>query len=151
MRSGHRTTLLDTYETERAPHVREYIELAVRLGRLIMALKPGMADPLQPQTLATPRPRLGRGAFDYTMAAAGHLAPQPMLADGRRLDDVVGYASALLLHPDAALVARNDVAVVHDGALRHWLDEVGARAALVRPDRYVQSLARSDAEAATLH
>ncbi|MFX7820782.1 FAD-dependent monooxygenase, partial [Acinetobacter baumannii] len=27
--------LLDTYQTERAPHVREYIELAVKLGGLI--------------------------------------------------------------------------------------------------------------------
>ena len=133
-------TLLDTYGAERAPHVREFVELAVRLGTLIMKMRPGMADPLQPQTLATPRPRLGRGEFDYATAAAGHLAPQPVLTDGRRLDDAVGYRSALLLHPDAALVARDDLVVVRDAALRPWLDELGARAALVRPDRYVQAL-----------
>jgi 3-(3-hydroxy-phenyl)propionate hydroxylase len=143
-------TLLDSYGAERAPHVREYIELAVRLGGLIMAMWPGMANPLQPQTLATPRPRLGRGAFDYTGAAAGYLAPQPLLADGRRLDDAIGYRSALLLHPDAAPMVRDDVVVVRDEALRPWLDAVGARAALVRPDRYVKALARTDAEAVSL-
>jgi len=143
-------TLLDSYDAERAPHVREYIELAVRLGDLLMAMRPGMANPLQPQTLATPRPRLGRGAFDAAAPAAGHLAPQPRLADGRRLDDVIGYRSALLLHPDTAPLARDDVVVVRDAALRPWLDQVGARAALVRPDRYVRALARRDAEAAFL-
>jgi 3-(3-hydroxy-phenyl)propionate hydroxylase len=136
-------TLLDSYGAERAPHVREYIELAVRLGGLIMALRPGMADPLQPQVLATPRPRLGGGAFDDAEPAAGYPAPQPVLADGRRLDDAIGYRHALLLHPDAEPVARDDAVVVQDTALRPWLDAIGARAALVRPDRYVQSVMRS--------
>lgn len=142
--------LLDTYGSERAPHVREFIELAVRLGGLIMAMRPGLANPLQPQTLATLRPRLGHGAYDGTVPAAGRLAPQPMLTDGRRLDDAVGYRFALLLHPDAAPVTRDDLVVVQDEALRPWLNGLGARAAVVRPDRYLQSIARSDAEVAAL-
>ena len=32
LRGQNDDALLDTYQTERAPHVREYIELAVRLG-----------------------------------------------------------------------------------------------------------------------
>lgn len=143
-------SLLDSYTTERAPHVRDYIELAVRLGNLLMACNPGMADPLTPQTLATPRPRLGPGAFDATTRAAGQLAPQPRLSDGRRLDDAIGYRFALLLHPDAASVARDNVVVVQDDALRPWLDQLGARAALLRPDRYIQALARTDAQAISL-
>jgi 3-(3-hydroxy-phenyl)propionate hydroxylase len=35
LRGQNDDTLLDTYQTERAPHVREYIELAVRLGGLL--------------------------------------------------------------------------------------------------------------------
>jgi 3-(3-hydroxy-phenyl)propionate hydroxylase len=157
--------LLDSYTSERAPHVREYIELAVRLGALLMAMRPGMADPLSPQTLATPRPRLGPGAFDAATPAAGHLAPQPVLSSGVRLDDAIGYRFALLLHPEAARdaillagdagalrgpVARDDILVVQDAALRPWLDQVGARAALVRPDRYVQALVCRDAPTAGL-
>jgi 3-(3-hydroxy-phenyl)propionate hydroxylase len=33
--TGAPTTLLDTYESERAPHVRAFIDLAVRLGGII--------------------------------------------------------------------------------------------------------------------
>ena len=35
LRGQNDDSLLDTYQSERAPHVREYIELAVRLGGLI--------------------------------------------------------------------------------------------------------------------
>ena len=35
LRGQNNDSLLDTYQSERAPHVREYIELAVRLGGLI--------------------------------------------------------------------------------------------------------------------
>ena len=32
-------SLLDTYVTERRPHVRQYVEMSIRLGRLINASK----------------------------------------------------------------------------------------------------------------
>ena len=35
LRGQNDKALLDSYQTDRAPHVREYIELAMRLGGLI--------------------------------------------------------------------------------------------------------------------
>ena len=61
--------LLDTYESERMPHVREYIELAIRLGRLINATAQetalaGMeASAGGPAKMATLKPRLGPGLY----------------------------------------------------------------------------------------
>lgn len=157
--------LLDSYESERAPHVRAYIETAVRLGGLINTRAMEAAVPGSvlsggpPAKMESIRPPLGPGLAGGWTAPAGRVAPQPVLADGVRLDDRVGYRFALLLRPgDAAalptapldaLAARGAV-LVADAALAPWLDEIGAVAALVRPDRYVLGAARDAEDLAAL-
>ncbi len=61
-------SLLDTYESERAPHARAFIELAVRLGDVIQATDPAVVERrdrefLQGETriFEFPAPRLGPG------------------------------------------------------------------------------------------
>jgi 3-(3-hydroxy-phenyl)propionate hydroxylase len=144
--------LLDTYESERAPHVREFIETAVRLGRVIQATDPEAVErrdaamAASPQVFSTPQPPLGPGAHDGGRAA-GRVAPQPTLDDGTRLDDRVGYRFALVTVPSLAPAARRlakpgtVVLPAENGALAAWLAEVGTSAVLVRPDRYVAGVA----------
>ncbi|WP_457493549.1 FAD-dependent monooxygenase, partial [Streptomyces sp. P5_D11] len=64
-------SLLDTYESERAPHVRSLIELAVRLGNLIQTTDPVLARERdakflagQPEIFELPAQLLGQGAFE---------------------------------------------------------------------------------------
>ena len=82
--------LLDTYQTERAPHVREYIELAVRLGGLINtkameAAVPGsVLEGGEAARMTSIKPRLGPGVAAGWNGLAGQIAPQPRLADGTR-------------------------------------------------------------------
>lgn len=143
--------LLDSYQAERAPHARTYIETAVRLGGLINTRAkeaalgggaPGDDGPVRMRSIA---PALG----GFT-APFGRPVPQPVLADGMRLDDRIGPRFAVLLRPDVAaaldaatmdrLAARGAV-LVADPALDPWLGELGAAAALVRPDRQLLALA----------
>ncbi len=151
--------LLDTYQTERMPHVRAYIELAVRLGGLIntKAAEAALAVGSAGRDSEAPRmesiaPRLGPGLAAGWDAAAGRVAPQPVLADGMRLDDRVGYRPVLLLRRDATLMPdaldwlrQRDVAVIDDDVpgLQDWLLDLGAVAVVVRPDRYVLGAARA--------
>lgn len=151
--------LLDTYQSERSPHVREYIELAVRLGGLIntraaQAAVPGGLDRTEPARMQSLKPLLGPGLAGGTTELLGCVAPQPSLADGTRLDDHVGYRFAALLKPDflaslsRPLVERlrqKDVAVVADQcpAIYQWLDDNNVRGVVVRPDRYVLGAART--------
>ena len=153
-------TLLDSYQSERAPHVREYIELAVRLGGLIntkaiAAALPGhAADAAEPPRMSSIRPRLGPGLASDWNGPSGQIAPQPRLADGTLLDDRVGYNFSMLLRPEMAAqvpaeladaLARRSVAVVADDAPqpRAWLQALDAEAVIVRPDRYVLGAVRS--------
>jgi 3-(3-hydroxy-phenyl)propionate hydroxylase len=160
LRGQNDDALLDTYQTERAPHVREYIELAVRLGGLINtkameAAVPGSAlEGGEPVRMSSIKPRLGPGLAVGLNGLAGQIAPQPQLANGTLLDDHVGYKYAALLLPDFAAslsaetlaeLANREVIIVADDAPEQqaWLQATGASAILVRPDRYMLGTAHS--------
>jgi 3-(3-hydroxy-phenyl)propionate hydroxylase len=159
--------LLDTYQTERAPHVREYIELAVRLGGLIntkameAAVPRSVLEDGECARMASIKPRLGTGIAGGWNGFAGQLAPQPQLAHGIRLDDRVGYRFAAMLQPEFAAslpeelfgrLADREIVVVADDASepQAWLQAAGASAILVRPDRYVLGEAHSQQELSAL-
>jgi 3-(3-hydroxy-phenyl)propionate hydroxylase len=153
--------LLDTYESERSPHVREFIEAAVRLGAVIQttdaeaARRRDLELRARPMRFSTPSPGLGPGRHEG-FGAAGRIGEQPVLADGRRMDDAVGYRHALLVDADLAPAARemideDAVLIVADSAeSRDWLDRLQATAVLLRPDRYVAGIARDGASLAAL-
>lgn len=138
--------LLDTYESERLPHVRTFIELAVRLGAILQETDPAAAAARDRRFAAGaelfdfPQPQLGPGHRAAAPPPVGTIFPQPRLADGRLMDEAIGprFAvvgeTALLRHlrPDAALLP---------GVGQDWLAERGARAALLRPDRYIFAVA----------
>ena len=153
--------LLDTYESERAPHVHAFIDLAVRLGDIIQTTDPEAARQRdakfkagQPEMFQFPAPRLGPGMWHGEDAAVGRVFPQPLLRDGQRLDARVGAQFAVI--GDAAVLNRvaadtrarwqdHGVVQVTDGGdeLQAWLREHGVSAVMLRPDRYVMGVART--------
>jgi len=154
--------LLDTYATERLPHARAFIELAVEIGALIQttgARRAAERDQSfaqgETQVFQFPAPPLGPGAH-LGAAPAGTLFPQPRLGDGRRLDEAIGERFAVLgarapLEGAGPAAARAWDAL---GAVRlpdpggetgAWLAERGLAAVLLRPDRYVFAAAQDAA------
>jgi 3-(3-hydroxy-phenyl)propionate hydroxylase len=71
------------------------------------------------------------------IAPLGRPAPQPISPDGSRFDDCVGHRFAV-------------VTAEADPAFAPWLAELGAVAALIRPDRYVAALAHDASGIAAL-
>jgi 3-(3-hydroxy-phenyl)propionate hydroxylase len=153
-------TLLATYDQERKPHAREFIALAVELGRVIRVIDPAQAAArdarLKEQGLrfAFPSPSLGPGMHhgDGT-GPIGRVFPQVELADSAWLDDHVGLRFALILDRDAPRppastmqrLERLGVVVILDGGpkAQQWLREHGCAAVCLRPDRYVFDARRS--------
>lgn len=152
--------LLDTYQSERQPHVHEFIELAIRLGGVIntkaieVGLSAGQARENAPVRLEVKKPLLGPGLALGDLPLGGHLAPQFALRDGARSDDRIGYRHVLLVDTAATLSSRPALSqagiklLTSDDAegIGPWLREHGIAAALVRPDRYIRGTARNDAE-----
>ncbi len=136
--------LLDTYESERAPHARQFIAEAVRLGGILQTTDPKVAAERDRRFLETGTeemvnlsPVLGPGAHD-AMRPAGEIYPQPRLPDGRRLDEAIGGYRFALLGPPTLL----SQAEIPD-ATRVPLDI--EELVLLRPDRYVAAASRSPA------
>lgn len=164
-----RPTLLDTYETERRPHVETFIKLAVELGGIIQTTDPSVAAERdrqfavgEPAIFQIPQPQLGAGVRHAGPPPQGNIFPQPRLTSGQLLDDVVGGRfcvicdQALLDEADAAAHAlwqRIGAVVLPSDAepeTRVVLAELGVRAVILRPDTYIYGAARDARELARL-
>jgi 3-(3-hydroxy-phenyl)propionate hydroxylase len=157
--------LLDTYQSERDPHVRSVVTAAVEAGRYICELDPARAavrdEALRERaraghagTAADLIPPYRSGAVAAETPGAGERFVQPRLpaAAGTLLDDKVGggwrlfvAGAAVATRASLALAPLADLAVTvvdvesigDDGTLAGWLNSRGASAVLVRPDAYV--------------
>lgn len=160
LKRGADPALLDTYQTEREPHVRSVIERAIMMGRVVCTLDPAAASARDAEFIArrkagAPPPPLGdpsltRGCLLEGSPGAGEFFPQPWAtADGQtlRLDDVLGPGPWLIARRPSPGLKVDGLRVLDlddDGrlapfrdAIGAWLSRRGGEAVLVRPDRYV--------------
>lgn len=159
---GADASVLDSYYSERAAHVLEYIRTAVRLGSIIQTTDPQVAAQRDrqfveagPQEIVNLAPPLGPG-LHHGEGAGGTLPGQSQLQDGRWLDEALGSNFAIvcdnrrgsdgLLPHEHERLENLGVAWLTDTALAPWLQQLGAAAVVLRPDRYVFGIANSSDE-----
>jgi 3-(3-hydroxy-phenyl)propionate hydroxylase len=161
-------SLLDTYYTERAPHVRAIITRAVTAGRIIQTTDPVVAANRDRMFLAAPDKEVAlggsAGGLESKMpsleagvlcagAPAGQLVPQSIV-DGVRTDDLLGDGFAVVSSDQSlftpgvrdawAQLGAKFVQVDPSSLLGGWLRENGAT--VVRPDLYIYGTARTSEE-----
>ena len=153
-------SLLDSYEAERSPHARAWIDEANRIGAIVMTtdedaarvrderLLAGTLKELRPIT-----PILGPGLHGDACPPAGTLSPQPTLPDGRRMDELVGHRFLVVAGEDLlaelpealrqALDSSEDIVVLGADSPGggELLEHFGTGAVVIRPDRYVLGVA----------
>jgi 3-(3-hydroxy-phenyl)propionate hydroxylase len=135
--------ILCTYQPERDPHVRGVIGAAVNAGRYICELDPAKAAARDAEMIARAQaqkgkqetahdliPAISTGIIHRGSAGAGERFIQPVLEDGRKLDDLTGGGWRLFTVEDAA-------ALPDGGAVSAWLAARKAPAVMIRPDHYV--------------
>jgi 3-(3-hydroxy-phenyl)propionate hydroxylase len=152
--------LLDTYETERRPHVRAIIEAVIDFGDVICTLDQATAAKRDSRLLADPRPPARRLPFALPQLEPGPLVregggglfvqPSGPVRGGQCLDDLVG-GRFLVIGSEASRLdqlrdrwAEDDGIVIlsageltdGDQSLKRWLERHAAEVAIVRPDRY---------------
>ncbi|MDH7972109.1 bifunctional 3-(3-hydroxy-phenyl)propionate/3-hydroxycinnamic acid hydroxylase [Sphingomonas sp. AR_OL41] len=167
--------LLDSYETERRPHVKAMTDFAIKLGATIMPttrwratvrdlsiaamhLVPGHRDHVNRGGLL-PRPRLAGGAIRGKTNAAGHMLVQPQV-DGVLLDELIGPGWVALgvgadpasgLHSaDCALLATLGARLIKTDSTALSRQIGQGRIAIVRPDRFIADVLTPDAAGAQL-
>ena len=164
LRGRAQEALLESYGSERAPHVHAFIDLAVRLGNIIQTTDPQAARERdakfkagQPEIFQFPTPRLGTGLWQGERAPVGQVFPQPMLANGHLLDTVLGLNFAVIGEP-AVLDGVSEETREHwqaagvvvlparDPEILSWLAQNSVRAVLLRPDRYIAGTAQTGHE-----
>ncbi len=153
VRDGAPEALLDSYESERRPHVAAFIELAVKLGAVLQETDPAAAAARDrrfeagAQSFDFPQPQLGPGVRLDDPPPVGTVFPQPQLPGGRLMDEAIGARFAVV--GDGALMRELEIDAVRlPGVGLDWLARHGGRAAILRPDRYVFAVARDRAEMA---
>ena len=122
--------LLDTYETERLPHVQAVTALSIEAGQLLGRLA---ADPTALPTAERPDPQRWSRLPGLDLGGdfpIGHLVPQP-----DRLDDRLPVHDWAWVAADDSFVPPGDRPVVVEPQATY-----GRRAVLVRPDRYIAAV-----------
>ena len=157
LRGAAAESLLDTYQTEREPHVRAFIDLALMMGRTVCITDPDAAAARDAAMLAQRAsgqaqgpglggPALAGGCLLEGTPGAGEFFPQPWGPGGERLDETAGPGAWLIGRgvdpaggPPGVAVLDLDQPHLQPFAadLSRWLERHGAAAVLVRPDRYV--------------
>jgi 3-(3-hydroxy-phenyl)propionate hydroxylase len=153
---GADASLLDTYQSERDPHVRPIIAMAIMMGKMVCITDPDAACARDEQMLAARKagggaggalgqPPLADGCLMTGTAGAGSYFPQAV-SGSARLDDVLG-SGAWLIGRGAGenLIAVDSARLAPFRAqLEAWLAKHDADAVLVRPDRYVFGTGKAD-------
>jgi 3-(3-hydroxy-phenyl)propionate hydroxylase len=153
-------SLLDSYQQEQSAHVRAFIQEAVRIGDILQVTDPRAAARRdqelveRPQLLASIRPSLGAGLHAGWPAPAGTYSQQPVLSDGRRMDDAAGLRFVVLgsreildgVSPATRDIWRRADALILADEGAAYLSQLGYPCVIVRPDRYILAAAKSAAE-----
>jgi 3-(3-hydroxy-phenyl)propionate hydroxylase len=163
LKQGKPETLLDTYQVERKPHVKEYVDLTIQMGQMInrtaSAIVLGNATNPEdgPQTLGQLKPTLGPGLAAGSSPLIGSLFPQPKLQSGSLLDDEIGNGFALITSmsfqsemtkKDAEKFNNLGINIISNATeeLESWFKSHSVGAALIRPDRYILGVAERQSD-----
>jgi 3-(3-hydroxy-phenyl)propionate hydroxylase len=165
---GLPSAALDTYEQERKPHARFMIGMALGMGwamtacgdignmiRRLVVPRLHLVPGLRGKLVESRTPALRRSALvtkaRKTRQLAGTLCPNPVVADGKRLDAVLGDGFAMVttkrpLAFQCALLEEHGatIQIADPGSeLARWLRRGRATAAIIRPDRTVMCAGRN--------
>jgi 3-(3-hydroxy-phenyl)propionate hydroxylase len=160
-------TVLGSYQQERKPHTRTMIRLALGVGwamtaggrfgnlvRRLVVTRAQLIPGLRSKILDSRTPALNRSAVSHRSRGPrqlpGTLCPNPVLANGARLDSVLGKGFALITSRPPSDALRTTVedlgATVHlveaGDELAAWLSRGRGQAAVIRPDRTVMCTGR---------
>ena len=122
--NGINKSILETYESERSPNVREFIDLTVRLGKVINQTSKTQQETTKMDSIW---PSLGPG-LGKRSNIEGQLAPQFLLSELKKSDDMSPNGFYSLKKQKGRFTSTN---------VKAWLRNNNIAEALIRPDGYI--------------
>ncbi len=152
--------VLDTYESERRPLAKKYIQTAKYLGGVIntMGSKEELNNAFRQSDgsvkMESIIPELGPGLGDMSSPHRGFVCPQPCLSARMPLDEYIGFEPVLIavgeIASDINDVGYSVLSSEDNEPLTKMLSDMNVKALLVRPDRYIMGSANNLNEARKL-
>lgn len=169
--------ILDTYQSEREPHVAAVVHKGIELGKVQTMRDPQKARERDIQYLENRRKNMRPDKLRFPGLGPGLVSGSGHPANGRlfiqdevrtdaasgRFDEIFGYGFKLLRRSSSGNGSPGDVTVIDPdtgavtgsftdvtGSYLRWFDENNCQTVLVRPDFYIFGAARTDREYQTL-
>jgi len=150
-------SLLDSYEDERNPHARAYVEMAIKIGQIIRsinhndALKDVSDHRSQSGEMRSITPKLGASFLTAPRSNSntdieGRPALQFRIQPGNELvDDVSGYRHVIVSNtrPEGLTDSIFWINTLEQEEAAKLLKHLNAKAAWIRPDRYMGAVTNS--------
>ena len=160
LRNGHNDILLSSYNEERKPHVRKFIETAVQLGELICsktpehALRTFASDAVEKNSMKSLKLPLGQSKLSELVGAkmplVGTLFGQPGLLSGKKMDEIYPYRPILVTFKPLKESLYPVASSEEFPKLEEVLTESNLDGVLIRPDRYLLAYTENRAETVSL-
>ena len=148
-RNGHNEKLLQSYQTERSPNVRNYINTTMKMGELLNAIgSTNVSDTVFMQSdgtikMDTIKPRLGKGLGSKGDMNKGKNFPLIKLKDGSFFDEFFGGTPILIAEKKIMENLKNInisipiLAIENFPELTSVFEEFNTQGLIIRPDRYI--------------
>ena len=147
IRNKHSEDFLDTYQTERFSNVKEYIKTTMRMGEFVNAIGSDKitenvsSQPDGTRKMQSIKPRLGFGLGSMSDKNRGKVFPQLKMKNGKTLDDKFSKLPLVLLSSKIKNQnSKSKIPIITEReviGLSSILKSYGAKAIIVRPDRFV--------------
>ena len=146
-KNGHNQKLLDSYQTERSPNVRDYINTTMKMGELLNAIgSTNVSDTTFMQSdgtikMETIKPELGKGLGFNKDINRGKVFPSVMSKDGDSFDKFFDKETIIIADQNIIETIKDINIPIFSSIdfpeLKRILDFFKSKALIIRPDRYI--------------
>ena len=147
LKQRHSEKILDSYQSERFPNAKEYIETTMRMGEFVNAIESTqITDNISSnqdgtKSMQSIKPKLGPGLGKNKDINRGIIFPQLKMKNGKAFDDKFSKTPILIIIPELknkSKLSKFPTIITNEvPGLANLLKSYNSKAIIVRPDRFI--------------
>ena len=147
LKQRHSEKILDSYQSERFPNAKEYIETTMRMGEFVNAIESTqITDNISSnqdgtKSMQSIKPKLGPGLGKNKDSNRGIIFPQLKMKSGGTFDNKFSKNLLLIVSPELKIkskLSKYPTIIANEvGGLSNLLKSYNSKAIIIRPDRFI--------------